>query len=61
MKAFLLTVVAAWEKNTQQANVLEDFSIARTIASWVNTDVAIACELHNFGTWTSRPELLAKA
>ncbi len=31
------------------------------IASWVNTDVAIACELFNFGTWTNRPELLAKA
>ncbi len=31
------------------------------VASWVNTDVAIACELFNFGTWTARPELLAKA
>ena len=31
------------------------------VASWVNTDVAIACELFNFGTWTARPELLVKA
>lgn len=31
------------------------------VASWVNTDVAIACELFNFGSWTARPELLAKA
>jgi autotransporter-associated beta strand protein len=166
VNAFLLTADTAWEKNTPQANVLEDFSLARTIgqqmdalfwafahpdsplknndevlrrllrrtyayldainvhgplipagqlasfyddfaiapassvfrefpglypglvptnsaaewdgamemaaqnlwaayqnrvASWVNTDVAIACELFNFGTWTSRPELLAKA
>ena len=30
-------------------------------ASWVNTDVAIAVELFNFGTPTKRPELLAKA
>lgn len=31
------------------------------VASWVNTDVAISCELFNFGTWTKRPELLEKA
>jgi autotransporter-associated beta strand protein len=31
------------------------------VASWVNTDVAIACELFNFGTATGRPELLVKA
>ncbi|MEY3897083.1 MAG: hypothetical protein RLZZ214_2604, partial [Verrucomicrobiota bacterium] len=31
------------------------------VASWVNTDVAIACELFNFGIWTARPELLVKA
>ena len=30
-------------------------------ASWLNTDVAIAVELFNFGTPTNRPELLAKA
>lgn len=31
------------------------------VASWVNTDVAIACDLFNFGTWTGRSEMVAKA
>ena len=52
---------AEWDSAMEMAAENLWAAYQNRIASWVNTDVAIACELFNFGTWTNRPELLTKA
>jgi autotransporter-associated beta strand protein len=52
---------AEWDNAMETAAKNLWAAYGNRVASWVNTDVAISCELFNFGTWTNRPELLAKA